>query len=123
MPLYAKAFFRADTPTPWGAAIDFREPQVREFFAENARYWLFEFGFDGLRFDAVHAIDNDEWLRELSDHIRAKVRHGRHVHLVLENEHNTANLLETHFDAQWNDDAHNTLHVLLTGETEGYYYA
>ena len=34
-----------------------------------------------------------------------------------------ASLLETHFDAQWNDDAHNTLHVLLTGETEGYYHA
>jgi maltooligosyltrehalose trehalohydrolase len=45
------------------------------------------------------------------------------VHLVLENEHNSASLLETHFDAQWNDDAHNTLHVLLTGETEGYYHA
>jgi len=42
---------------------------------------------------------------------------------VLENEHNTANLLETHFDAQWNDDAHNTLHVLLTGEDESYYSA
>jgi maltooligosyltrehalose trehalohydrolase len=45
------------------------------------------------------------------------------VHLVLENEHNTASLLETHFDAQWNDDAHNALHVLLTGEHEGYYRA
>jgi maltooligosyltrehalose trehalohydrolase len=45
------------------------------------------------------------------------------VHLVLENEHNTANLLETHFEAQWNDDAHNTLHVLLTGEDESYYGA
>ncbi len=96
---------------------------MRDFFCDNALYWINEYRFDGLRFDAVHAIDNHEWLRELSDHIRAKVRHGRHVHLVLENEHNTANLLETHFDAQWNDDAHNTLHVLLTGETEGYYHA
>jgi maltooligosyltrehalose trehalohydrolase len=96
---------------------------VSEFFLDNALYWINEYRVDGLRFDAVHAIDNDEWLRDLSDHIRARVQHGRHVHLVLENEHNTANLLETHFDAQWNDDAHNTLHVLLTGETEGYYHA
>jgi malto-oligosyltrehalose trehalohydrolase len=43
------------------------------------------------------------------------------VWLVLENEFNQAGLLERGFDAQWNDDGHNALHVLLTGETEGYY--
>ncbi|MDE1182074.1 malto-oligosyltrehalose trehalohydrolase [Paraburkholderia sp.] len=120
---YAESFFRAGTHTPWGPAIDFERPEVRDYFVDNAIYWLNEYRFDGLRFDAVHAIDNDHWLREMSDHVRAKVQHGRHVHLVLENERNTANLLETHFDAQWNDDAHNTLHVLLTGEHEGYYHA
>ncbi|MGH8483075.1 MAG: DUF3459 domain-containing protein, partial [Pseudomonas sp.] len=46
---------------------------------------------------------------------------GRQVWLVLENEHNQANLLESTFDAQWNDDGHNALHVLLTGEHEAYY--
>src|SRR6185312_3776678 len=25
------------------------------------------------------------------------------------------------FDAQWNDDVHHCLHVILTGETDGYY--
>jgi maltooligosyltrehalose trehalohydrolase len=120
---YAKPFFREGTHTPWGPAIDFNRTEVSDFFCDNALYWINEYRFDGLRFDAVHAIDNHEWLRDLSDHIRAKVRHGRHVHLVLENEHNSASLLETYFDAQWNDDAHNTLHVLLTGETEGYYHA
>jgi len=120
---YAKPFFRDGTPTPWGPAIDFERTEVRDFFCDNALYWIDEYRFDGLRFDAVHAIDDHAWLRELSDRIRAKVRHGRHVHLVLENEHNSATLLETHFDAQWNDDAHNALHVLLTGETEGYYHA
>ncbi|HEY3596744.1 MAG TPA: malto-oligosyltrehalose trehalohydrolase [Paraburkholderia sp.] len=120
---YAKPFFRDGTHTPWGPAIDFERLEVREFFCDNALYWLNEYRFDGLRFDAVHAIDNDAWLREVADHVRAKVQHGRHVHLVLENERNTANLLDTHFTAQWNDDAHNALHVLLTGETEGYYRA
>ncbi|EIF35587.1 malto-oligosyltrehalose trehalohydrolase [Burkholderia sp. Ch1-1] len=120
---YARSFFREGTHTPWGPAIDFERSEVSDFFTDNAVYWINEYRIDGLRFDAVHAIDNHAWLRELSDHIRAKVQHGRHVHLVLENEHNSANLLETHFDAQWNDDAHNTLHVLLTGETEGYYHA
>ncbi|WP_206957184.1 malto-oligosyltrehalose trehalohydrolase [Trinickia acidisoli] len=120
---YAQAFFRDDVKTPWGPAIDFRRGEVREFFCQNALYWLHEYRFDGLRLDAVHAIGDDGWLRELADRVHASLEPRRHVHLVLENEHNTASLLQTHFDAQWNDDAHNTLHVLLTGEHEGYYRA
>lgn len=123
MPHYAKAFFRDDVMTPWGPAIDFRRSEVRDFFCHNALYWLNEYRFDGLRIDAVHAIGDDGWLRELSDRVRASIEPQRHVHLVLENEHNTASLLQAHFNAQWNDDAHNTLHVLLTGEHEGYYRA
>ena len=53
---YARTFFRDDLDTPWGAAIDFRRPEVRDFFIENALYWLNEYHFDGLRLDAVHAI-------------------------------------------------------------------
>jgi maltooligosyltrehalose trehalohydrolase len=120
---YAKTFFREGVNTPWGPAIDFERPQVRDFFFDNALYWLREYRFDGLRLDAVHAINDDEWLRELAHRVRSAVETGRHVHLVLENEHNTSNLLETHFDAQWSDDSHNTLHVLLTGESESYYGA
>ncbi|WP_176080127.1 malto-oligosyltrehalose trehalohydrolase [Paraburkholderia tropica] len=120
---YAKPFFKAGKRTPWGDALDFERPEVRDFYSDNALYWLNEYRFDGLRLDAVHAIDNPDWLRELADHVRARVEPGRHVHLVLENEHNEANLLESHFTAQWNDDAHHTLHVMLTGESEGYYRA
>ena len=123
LPRYAPPFFRSDVKTPWGAAIDFNRMEVREFFCQNALYWLHEYRFDGLRLDAVHAIGNDEWLRELGERVRRSIEPGRHVHLVLENEHNTASLLNGPFDAQWNDDAHNTLHVLLTGEHEGYYRA
>lgn len=120
LPLYAKPFFRADKPTPWGAAIDFRVPEVREFFAENARYWLFAFGFDGLRFDAVHAIADGGWLDRLAADLRAEAG-GRQIHLVLESEDNIASHLRNGFDAQWNDDVHHALHVLLTRETSGYY--
>ncbi|HKT99497.1 MAG TPA: malto-oligosyltrehalose trehalohydrolase [Paraburkholderia sp.] len=120
---YAKPFFKAGKRTPWGEALDFARPEVRDFYSDNALYWLTEYRFDGLRIDAAHAIDDPEWLRELADHVHARVEPDRHVHLVLENEHNEANLLETHFDAQWNDDAHHALHVLLTGESEGYYRA
>jgi maltooligosyltrehalose trehalohydrolase len=115
--------FREDVATPWGAAIDFRKPEVRRFFTENALYWLMEYRFDGLRFDAVHAIPEPDWLDEMAGEVRAAVEPGRHVHLVLEHDGNVAEHLRRDFDAQWNDDAHHVLHVLLTGEDEGYYGA
>jgi maltooligosyltrehalose trehalohydrolase len=120
--VYAKSFFRDDIHTPWGNAIDFRKAQVRDFFIENAIYWLNEYRFDGLRFDAVHAIDDNGFLQEMAARIRAGTPPGRHVHLVLENERNEAGLLGgSLYDAQWCDDWHHCLHVLLTNEQEGYY--
>jgi malto-oligosyltrehalose trehalohydrolase len=118
---YAPGFFRDDIATPWGPAIDFRRPEVRRFFTENALYWLMEYRFDGLRFDAVHAISEAGWLDEMAAEVRATVEPGRHVHLVLEHDGNATEHLRRQFDAQWNDDAHHVLHVLLTGERDGYY--
>ena len=103
---------------------------MRDFFIHNALYWLEEYRFDGLRFDAVHAIvDPSEThiLTELARTVRAPDR-PREIHLVLENEHNRASFLrhDPHlgrrlYDAQWNDDLHHAMHVLLTGERAGYY--
>lgn len=118
---YAKGFFCEDRHTPWGAAIDFRRREVRDFFIDNALMWLLEYRFDGLRLDAVHAIDDPDFLQELASRVRQQVDPARHVWLTVENEHNQAHLLSQGFDAQWNDDAHNALHVLLTGETDAYY--
>ncbi|KPG83951.1 malto-oligosyltrehalose trehalohydrolase [Pseudomonas sp. RIT-PI-o] len=118
---YAKSFFREDKHTPWGAAIDFRRPEVREFFIENALMWLLEYRFDGLRLDAVHAIEDPDFLSDLARRIRQQIDPTRHVWLTVENELNQSSLLETDYDAQWNDDGHNALHVLLTGETDAYY--
>lgn len=118
---YAQGFFREDKHTPWGAAIDFRRREVRDFFIDNALMWILEYRFDGLRLDAVHAIDDPDFLQELAHRVRQQVHPNRHVWLTLENEFNQASLLEQGFDAQWNDDGHNALHVLLTGETDAYY--
>jgi len=118
---YASEFFRDDIETPWGAAIDFRKPEVCNFFCENALMWILDYRFDGLRFDAVHAISEKDFLVELAKRVRSAIHPDRHVHLILENEDNTASLLQQGFDAQWNDDAHNVLHHLLTSEDEGYY--
>ncbi|ETK25007.1 putative trehalose trehalohydrolase protein [Pseudomonas sp. FH1] len=118
---YAKGFFQEDVHTPWGAGIDFDRREVRDFFLDNALMWLLEYRFDGLRLDAVHAIDNPDFLKQLAHRVREQVDTGRHVWLMLENELNQASLLQHDFDAQWNDDFHNVLHVLLTGETDAYY--
>ena len=120
---YAPQFFRSDAPTPWGAAIDFRQEAVRRYFIDNAQMWLHEYQFDGLRLDAVHAIVPNDFLDTLRAAVQARVAPGRHVHLVLENEANQASQLARGYTAQWNDDFHNALHVLLTGEREGYYAA
>jgi maltooligosyltrehalose trehalohydrolase len=128
----APSFF-SDAHTPWGGAIDYRQPMVRAYAIENALHWLRDYRFDGLRLDAVHAIvtpGEPEILRELSDAVGAFAREtGRHIHLVLENDDNRAELLAPDEDppagryrAQWNDDYHHAWHVLLTGENAGYYH-
>ena len=132
---YANSFFTERHQTPWGAGINFdgrgeASEVVREFFIQNALYWLEEFHVDGLRFDAVHAIIDDgdkHFLDELAERVRDRFP-NRHVHLVLENEANEAHRLvrdgDGHalsYDAQWDDDIHHCWHVLLTGEHEGYY--
>ncbi|MAF28730.1 MAG: malto-oligosyltrehalose trehalohydrolase [Croceicoccus sp.] len=118
---YASDFFDRQADTPWGGAVAVSREPVRRFFIDNALMWLRDYGFDGLRFDAVHAIRDSNFLDAMAREIRSS-QPDRHIHLVLENESNDAARLMTGlYDAQWNDDFHNTLHVLLTGETEGYY--
>ena len=122
---YAPEFYTDRHATPWGAAIDVEagnRDAVRAYFIENALYWLMEYRFDGLRFDAVHAIFDGEdrhFLRELATTVDARV--DRPVHLVLENDANEAPLLEAGFRAQWDDDAHHAAHVTITGQADGYY--
>lgn len=199
---YAPAFFSRERRTPWGEAIDFdgdASATVREFFLQNALYWLEEYHFDGLRLDAVHAIvdtSSTHILAELAARVAAGPGRTRAVHLILENDSASvggsvaaagsgagvmpadvavasadAELFSAHtqavdagveamrapagaigpgtgaagvaatgasalatnaapgtyaplrpgYRAQWHDDLHHALHVVLTGETGGYY--
>src|SRR3954471_13155052 len=126
--LYAPQFFTKRHSTPWGEAINFDGPDsrvVRDFFIHNALYWIEEYRFDGLRLDAVHAIADDSpkhIVTEIAEAIARGPGRERQVHLVLENDANAARLLGPgRATAQWNDDAHHALHVIATGEREGYY--
>ncbi|WP_404385777.1 malto-oligosyltrehalose trehalohydrolase [Caenispirillum salinarum] len=132
---YAKdQFFDHSRHTPWGAAIAFDGPHgkwVSDFFIHNALYWVEEFHLDGLRLDAVHAIEDTrdlDILARIAEAVHSREGHDmRRIHLVLENDDNAANRLDRldrlpiHYIAQWNDDSHHALHCLLTGEGGGYY--
>jgi maltooligosyltrehalose trehalohydrolase len=129
---YAPNFF-TDAHTPWGSAIDYRVPEVRAFAIENALYWLTDYRFDGLRFDAVNHIRSEPGMISLLHELSTAVgklgsESGRHIHLVLENGDNIASLIDSseepprgRYRAQWNDDYHHVWHVLLTKEAQGYY--
>ena len=131
---YAPQFFTDRHKTPWGNGINFDGPEsrvVREFFIHNTLYWLTEYHLDGLRLDAVDAILDDstpDILTELAATVRAAIASDRQVRLILENDRNqasrlrrTAQCLPQAYDAQWNDDIHHALHVLITSEKDGYY--
>jgi len=120
--------------TPWGSALNFDGPysdEVRRFFIENAIYWLTEFHIDAVRLDALHAILDISaypFLEELAVSFHKQARRlGRKAYLIGESAANDARLIRPHkrggfgLDAQWNDDFHHSLHVLLTGEQNGYY--
>jgi malto-oligosyltrehalose trehalohydrolase len=131
---YAPQFFNPEHQTPWGVAINYDGEQsrtVRDFFIHNALYWLEEYRFDGLRLDAVDRIvdqSSPDILVELASCVREGPGVERQVHLVLENDRNEAHYLgrdaegrPLHATAQWNDDTHHAAHVVVTGETDGYY--
>jgi maltooligosyltrehalose trehalohydrolase len=119
--------------TPWGPAVNFDDEgsrMIRDFVFANARHWLNEYRFDGLRFDAVHAIKDDgpkHMLETLAEQIRASTD-GRQIHLVAENSKNETGWLMRREDgtprlytAQWSDDIHHLLHWAATGEDFWYY--
>lgn len=133
---YAPQFFDSGRATPWGGqAFNFdgaHSRTVRDFFIHNALYWIDEYRFDGLRLDAVHAIVDDmcpDIVTELTGAVRRHAeQEGRQIHIVLENDRNEVSRLTRdaagrphHATAQWNDDLHHVLHVLITGERDGYY--
>jgi maltooligosyltrehalose trehalohydrolase len=115
-------YFTDRHSTFWGDAIDYAQRGVREWAIQNAEMWVRDYGVDGLRLDATHAIFDESRphvLRELAERVRAI---DERVLLIAEME--TGDLRPTEewaFDAQWADELHHVLHVLLTGEREGYY--
>lgn len=120
----APRFFDSGRHTPWGAAIDFSQEAVRDFWIECALMWLVDYHLDGLRLDAVHQISGpgaDQFFEELARAVRS-LDLGRPLHIVLEDERNEPYLREIEgLNANWNDDFHHAIHTALTGEDQDYY--
>jgi maltooligosyltrehalose trehalohydrolase len=128
---FSRSFF-AEQATEWGDAINFDGPgsgPVREFFLQNVDYWIRDFHFDGLRFDAVQAINDSS-----EDHIVSAMARAaraaaapRGIFLVGEHEAQRVERLRCDragidgTDALWNDDWHHAAVVRLTGRREAYF--
>jgi maltooligosyltrehalose trehalohydrolase len=110
-------YFTDARHTFWGAAIDYSQRGVREWAIGNALLWTRDYRIDGLRLDAVHAVSDDSpvhVLRELRERVEGLV-------ISEMGPDDFRPLDEWGHDAMWLDSLHHELHVLLTGEHEGYY--
>lgn len=127
-------YFTDHYHTPWGMAVNFDDAYcgpVRDFFTENALYWVSQFHIDALRLDAIHAIHDESAysiLEQISDAVHEYARQtGRNIHVIAESDLNDPKIVHPKaiggygLDAQWSDDFHHSVHTLLTGENQGYY--
>ena len=129
---FSEAYFSKKHATDWGQGLNFDEKPcgpVREFFRENAAYWVREFHLDGLRLDAtqdIHDESEPHILAEMSQATR-QAAGQRQVILVGENEPQQTSLIKPvseggyGLDALWNDDFHHSAMVALTAKSDAYY--
>lgn len=127
-------YFSEKYQTPWGGAVNYdgeHSDPVREYVINNALFWFEVFGFDALRMDAIHAIYDygaNHLLKEMEQRVEELSRQkGSPHYLIAESALNDKKILESRekggyqLRAQWLDDYHHCLHVVLTGEVTGYY--
>jgi maltooligosyltrehalose trehalohydrolase len=127
-------YFTASHHTPWGDAVNFEEAgsdEVRRYFIDNAKMWLRDYHFDGLRLDAVHAyLDRSavHFMEQMTAEVSELEREtGRSYVLIAESDLNDPRVVTERerggygMDAQWSDDFHHALVALLTGDRGGYY--
>jgi maltooligosyltrehalose trehalohydrolase len=118
----------------WGEALNFDDAYsdgVRNYFIQNALYWLETFHIDALRLDAIQGIYDlgaRHFLEELVDQVEIlSQRLGRKLYVTAESDLNDVRIIRPKavggfgIDAQWCDDFHHALHTLLTGESQDYY--
>ena len=129
LPEFSRTFL--GKPGEWGDTINYDNEgsgPVREFMKQNAAYWIREFHFDGLRMDAVNAIEDASSEHIVSEICAAAREAGgkRTVFIVGECESQDSRLLRERgayrdgLDAMWNEDWHHAAMVALTGRRHAY---
>lgn len=131
LPAFSPDYFTDKYTNDWGKAINFEgPPQAREFFVQNASYWIEEFHFDGLRLDATQDIKDESSKEHVIAAIVKAARAAagsKSILIVAENEPQETKIVRPEtaggfdVDALWNDDAHHTAVVALIGRREAYY--
>ena len=132
LPQFSDHWFTKRYKNEWGDALNFDGPHaqaVRNFFIENAEYWIEEFRFDGLRLDATQSIHDSSSEHILAEIVRAarKAAADREIILIAESEPMDTRLTRPPedggygLDAIWNDDLHHSALVAMTGRTEAYF--
>ncbi|MEF2279050.1 malto-oligosyltrehalose trehalohydrolase [Deinococcus sp. YIM 134068] len=119
---YSPSYFTERFHTPWGAGLDYAEPHMRRLITGNARMWLRDYRFDGLRLDATQEMQDDSpthILREIADGVHALG--GTHL-MLAEDYRNLPELVtDHHLDGMWVDDFHHVMRVTVAGDRDGYY--
>jgi maltooligosyltrehalose trehalohydrolase len=127
---FSRSYFTAAHKTPWGDALNYANPHVREFFLSNAFYWAHEYNMDGLRLDATHAIlddTNPHILQEIPARVKETLPSGRHFVICAEDERNEVWVITpteaggAGIDTVWADDFHHQVRSAFAGDDEGYY--
>ena len=123
-------YFTERYSTFWGQAINYDDEHsepVREWVLQSAEGWMRDFHVDGLRLDAIHAI-YDTGANPIMAQLAERVHAARAGALVIaESGLNDPKVIRPRdlggfgHDAQWADDFHHALRVLLTGDSGGYY--
>ncbi len=125
---FAKGYLSDHFTTDWGNAINFDLQGSRDFFLTNARYWIEEYHFDGLRIDATPWLFSSTPMHILEELSRVVKTSGgeRKTIIIGENEPQNTKLLRPYeeggygYDMLWNDDFHHASVVRLTGKREAY---
>ncbi|MBU1124456.1 MAG: malto-oligosyltrehalose trehalohydrolase, partial [Candidatus Omnitrophica bacterium] len=127
-------YFTDKYRTAWGKAVNFDDAYsfgARNFFIQNALYWLKEYHIDALRLDAIHGIFDmgaKHILQELSEEVGTYAKKAkRDAILIAESDLNDARIIRPKslggygINGQWCDEFHHCLHTVLTQEKSGYY--
>lgn len=112
--------YTAGGSTGWGDVINIQgrdSDPVREYILDAVAMWTKEFGIDGLRLDAVHALD-DVGAVSIVEQIRDAAAPS---FVVVESDQNDPKFTERFGVAQWNDDIHHAIHATVSGEQHAYY--